>query len=184
MDSGPVHIPEPKDFALSAQQKVQKQRMLKVLEALEAGHSRKSAASMAGVSPVTVREWTRRGRSVIPHILYSWFYNEIQRSEGSGESLFADIVIREASENHNWRAAMFVLQKRYGWGSGQNMDEDVQLQQQQAHLSKTKADIVYVEMKTTKMKESTDGAVFARLRDILEEVRDEVRTDAKGESVN
>ena len=161
-----------------------KHRMLIVLEALEAGHSRNAAASMAQVSSTTVSAWIRRGRRKPTHLLYPWFFHEIQRSEGQGEKLFADIVIREATENHNWRAAMFVLQKRYKWNDRPAMDDEVQREQQKAQLAKTKADTVYVETRTEKMKEDSEALVLDRLRDILDEVREEVKKDGKPEAVN
>jgi hypothetical protein len=184
MAEAPVHYPEPEDIILTIQERAMKKRMLRVLEALEAGHSRQSAASMAGVSPQTVKVWTRKGQKNLTHALYPWFYHEISRSEGVGESLFADIVIREATEKHNWRAAMFVLQKRYKWNDRPEMDDEVQREQQRAQLAKTKADTVYVEARTTKLKEDSEEIVLDRLRDILNEVREEVKPSVKEEQVN
>jgi hypothetical protein len=184
MAKEPVHYPEPEDVILSIQERAMKKRMLRVLEALEAGHSRQSAASMANVSPQTVKVWTRNGQKNMTHALYPWFYHEVSRSEGAGESLFADIVIREATEKHNWRAAMFVLQKRYKWNDRPAMDDEIQREQQKAQLSKTKADTVYVEARTVKLKEDGEEIVLDRLRDILNEVREEIRPSVKEEQVN
>jgi len=170
-----LRIPEPCDVVLSAVERTMKSRMLLVLEALEAGHSRKAAASIAGIAPPTVAAWVKRGKTRLTHALYPWFLHEIQRSEGAGESLFANIVIREATENHNWRAAMFVLQKRYKWNDRPDMDVDTQREQQKAQLDKTKADTVYVEERTKKLKEDGEEVVLDRLRDILDEVRDEMK---------
>ena len=184
MDNPHVHYPEPQDIILSVQERAMKQRMLRVLEALESGHSRQSASSMAGVSPQTVKIWARKGQKNLTHSLYPWFYNEVSRSEGVGESLFADIVIREATEKHNWRAAMFVLQKRYKWNDRPEMDDEIQREQQKAQLSKTKADTVYVEARTVKLKEDGEEIVLDRLRDILNEVREEIKPGVKEEQVN
>lgn len=170
-----VRIAEPHDAVLTVTERAMKHRMLIVLEALEAGHSRNAAASMAQVSSTTVSAWIRSGRRKPTHLLYPWFFHEIQRSEGQGEKLFADIVIREATENHNWRAAMFVLQKRYKWNDRPDMDSDVQRDQQKAQLAKTRADTTYTEERTKKLKEDGEEVVLERLRDILDEVRDEMK---------
>tara|TARA_R100001594_G_scaffold62636_5_gene97018 strand:- start:2859 stop:3419 length:561 start_codon:yes stop_codon:yes gene_type:complete len=186
VDDSIIRIPEPEDVVLSTQEKAVKKRMLRVLEALEAGHSRNSAAAIAGISPTTIQKWARKGVSMPTHMLYPWFMHEIRRSEGAGESLFADIVIKEATENHNWRAAMFVLQKRYKWNDRPEMDNDIQKEHQKAQLKKTKADTAYVEERTKLLKEDGEEVVLDRLRDILDEVRDEVRPkdSKKPESIN
>jgi hypothetical protein len=170
-----IRIAEPHDAILSATERSMKHRMLVVLEALEAGHSRNSAAAMAEISPNTVSAWTRRAHRDPTHVLYPWFLHEIHRSEGKGESLFANIVMREATEKHNWRAAMFVLQKRYKWNDRPYMDPDIQREQQKAQLVKTQADTVFTQERTKKLKEDGDEVVLERLRNILEEVRDEMR---------
>jgi hypothetical protein len=184
MPESPDRRSEPEDVVLSLQERKLKKRMLRVLEALEAGHSRNSAAAMAGVSPGTVKVWVRKGQTNLTHPLYPWFHNEVSRSEGFGESLFADIVIQEATKNHNWRAAMFLLQKRYKWNDRPEMDNEIQREQQSAQLAKTKADTVYVEARTKKLKEDSDAVVLDRLRDILDEVREEMKPGVKEEQVN
>jgi len=184
MPESPEGRSEPEDIVLSLQERKLKKRMLRALEALEAGHSRNSAAAMAGVSPGTVKVWVRKGQTNLTHPLYSWFHHEMSRSEGFGESLFADIVIREATKNHNWRAAMFLLQKRYKWNDRPEMDNEIQREQQKAQLAKTKADTVFVEVRTEKIKEDSDAAVLDHLRDILNEVREEMKPGGKEEQVN
>jgi hypothetical protein len=186
MDDYVVRHPEPDDIVLTTVQRSMKARMLRVLEALEAGHSRASAASMAKMAPATIDKWVRAGRTQITHPLYPWFLHEIERSEGLGESLFANIVIKEAAEKHNWRAAMFLLQKRYKWNDRPDMDKDIQREQQKAQLQKTKADTVYVEERTRVLKEDGEEVVLDRLRDILNEVREEVKPkeDKAPESLN
>jgi transposase len=186
MDSktGPVRIPEPEDVILSPRERTMKARMLVVLEALEAGHSRQSAASLADIAASTIASWIQQGRYKLTHALYPWFYHEVQRSEGIGEAQFANIVISEAVDKHNWRAAMFVLQKRYKWSERPEMDNDLQRDQQKAQLSKTKADTVFVEARTKKLEEDGEEIVLERLRDILNEVREEVKADGKERPVN
>ena len=186
MDSecGPIRIPEPSDVILSLRERAMKARMLRVLEGLESGHSRQSAAALANISTSTIASWVQQGRYKLTHQLYPWFYHEVQRSEGVGESKFADIVIQEAVGKHNWRAAMFVLQKRYGWSERPEMDNDIQRDQQRAQLAKTKADTVFVEVRTKKLEEDGKEAVLERLLGLLNEVREEVKTDGEEESVN
>lgn len=183
-DDGPLRFPEPDDIVLNHNHRALKERMLVALDALQAGHSRHSAAALAGVSKVTLANWVKLGRAKPLHPLYPWFYHESQCSEGIGESKFADIVIREATEKHNWRAAMFLLQKRYKWSERPEMDNDVQLEQQRAQLKKTKAETVYVEVRTKKIEEDGDEVVLERLRGILDEVRSEVRSGGDSEKVN
>jgi hypothetical protein len=185
MDEGPIRLDEPDDAVLSITDRAMKHRMLMVLEALEMGHSRSSAAAIAGISPSTVQAWIRCGKNRPTHMLYPWFLHEIGRCEGTGESLFANIVIEEATKNHNWRAAMFVLQKRYKWNDRPEMDNDVQKEQQRAQLKKTKADTAYVEERTKLLREDGEEVVLDRLRDILDEVRDEMKPkEGASESVN
>ena len=184
MGDGPIRLPEPEMILLPPQQQDMKKRMLRVREALEGGHSRSSAAALGGVSASTVGKWLRHGRVQLNHPLYPWFYHECQMAEGSGESLFADIVIKEAVDKHNWRAAMFILQKRYQWGGSIEVDPDIKREHQQAQLAKIKADTSFVEARTKKIEEDGEGVVLERLRDILEEVRSETRPDGKEEQVN
>ena len=70
---------------------------------------------------------------------------------------------------------MFVLQKRYKWNDRPEMDVDTQREQQKAQLDTTKADTVYVEERTKKLREDGEEVVLDRLRDILDEVRDEMK---------
>lgn len=184
MDDGPIRLPEPADFTLNSQQLSMKERMLVVLEHLECGHSRASAASAANIASSRVKQWYRYGRTKVTHLLYPWFRQELERSEGFGESIFAKIIIDEATKKHNWRAAMFILQKRYKWNDRPDLDTRIQEEQQHAQLAKTKADTVYVETRTEKMKEDSEALVLDRLRDILDEVREEVKRDGKPEAVN
>ena len=79
---------------------------------------------------------------------------------------------------------MFILQKRYKWNDRPALDSEIQEEQQRAQLAKTKADTVYVETRTEKMKEDSEALVLDRLRDILDEVREEVKKDGKPEAVN
>ena len=186
MNEGLVRIAEPDNVVLSVTERVMKSRMLMVLEALEAGHSRSAAAAMAQISPSTVSAWVRRAQKNPSHVLYPWFLHEIQRSEGVGESLFANIVIREATEKHNWRAAMFVLQKRYKWTGQPEMDNEIAHERQKAQLHKVKADTALVEERTRVLKEGGEEVVLDRLRDILGEVREEMKPKdgSAPESVN
>ena len=184
MLDGHHKAPEPADLTLTGPQRSLKKRMLTVLEHLEAGHSRASAAAAAGVGVSRVKQWYQHGLTKVTHPLYPWFRQELERSEGSGESIFANIVIREATETHHWRAAMFILQKRYKWNDRPALDSEIQEEQQRAQLAKTKADTVYVETRTEKMKEDSEALVLDRLRDILDEVREEVKKDGKPEAVN
>ena len=179
----PLRHPEPEDVVLSFRQREQKQRMLVVLEALEAGHSRSSAASMAGVSGHTVSSWISKGRKQITHLLYPWFYHEVSRTEGLGEQKFADIVIREATENHNWRAAMFVLTKRYTWSGSGNVDNELQREQQQAQLDKTRADTAYVEARTKSVADGDGSSALARLKELLDEVREERKSEVEDAAI-
>ena len=64
------------------------------------------------------------------------------------------------------------------------MDDDLQRDQQKAQLSKTKADTVFVEARTKKLEEDGEEIVLERLRDILNEVREEVKADGKERPVN
>ena len=79
---------------------------------------------------------------------------------------------------------MFLLQKRYKWNDRPEMDNDIQREQQKAQLAKTKADTVFVEVRTEKIKEDSDAVVLDRLRDILNEVREEINPSGKEEQVN
>ena len=87
--------------------------MKKITEGLEAGHSRISACSMADVPHTTFMEWLRRGR-IEEEGQYKDFVLAAGVAEGIGEARYANVVIKEARTG-NWKAAMFMLQKRYHW---------------------------------------------------------------------
>ena len=92
MLDGHHKAPEPADLTLTGPQRSLKKRMLTVLEHLEAGHSRASAAAAAGVGVSRVKQWYQHGLTKVTHPLYPWFRQELERSEGSGESIFANIL--------------------------------------------------------------------------------------------
>ena len=91
-----------------------------ILHAVEAGTSLEAAARSAGVSPHTVREWRRRGRgeddrpAIEPYVSFAARLDNAQ----AGFEIDAASTIYAACQDGKWRAAAWLLERRYPqrWG--------------------------------------------------------------------
>jgi len=145
----PLGDPEP--ALLTTIQKAMYERMRTVLDVLRMGHSRQTAAGQAGVNHSTLRQWLIRGRKPehANHPLYPWFHEQVLVVEGIAEGAYANVVLAAAKDN--WKAAMFILQKRYHWSDRTREDELLSHQHKRAQFEKTVADTKQVKARTALM---------------------------------
>ena len=91
-----------------------------ILYAVEKGTSLDTAAKMVGVSPNTVREWSRRGRgedkrpAIEPYITFA---DQLEKTQASFE-VQAVGAIYDAGQDGKWRAFAWLLERRHPnrWG--------------------------------------------------------------------
>ncbi len=81
------------------------------------------------------------------------FADEFEKSQGKAEGRFAEIVMHEAIENGNWKAAMFILQKRYGWTERVKLDAEIERKVKVLGMERTRADIEYTKARTKRIEE-------------------------------
>lgn len=158
-------------------------RMDAVLSALRAGHSRKSARSMASIPENTFNSWIQRGRKkdAAPH--HVKFIEDLEVAEGEAEARYASVVFKEADAG-NWRAAMFILSKRYHWTDRFQLGAEVETEKAKVGIERARADIEFTKARTRRIEESGDEAVLDRLRVILDEERDQVKAETGAKAIN
>lgn len=93
------------------------ERTAKILEALEAGTSRRGAAEFAGIDEKTLITWMRR---------YSSFSSAVKEAE-AGVEVRASRAINTAFADGDWRAALSWLERRRhaDWGKVDRVELEV-----------------------------------------------------------
>ena len=144
-----------------------KSKMAEILKALQRDHSQATAASFGGVTVRTMRKWLQKGRADDATPEMKQFADEFEKSQGKAEGRFAEIVMHEAIENGNWKAAMFILQKRYGWTERVKLDAEIERKVKVLGMERTRADIEYTKARTKRIEEEGDSAMLEKLVDVL-----------------
>jgi transposase-like protein len=86
----------------------------RIVQYVRAGNFRITAAAAAGISPVTLRDWLRRGaRGEAP---FDSFREDVDAAEAQAEARLVTLVAKAAE--HDWRAAAWHLERRVHkrWG--------------------------------------------------------------------
>jgi transposase len=154
-----------------------------VIAALRAGHSRKSAWSKAQIPENTFNSWLYRGRKEGAASHYVKFVAGVEGAEGEAEARYASVVFKEADAG-NWRAAMFILSKRYHWTDRFQLGAEVETEKAKVGIERARADIEFTKARTRRIEESGDEAVLDRLRVILDEERDQVKAETGAKAIN
>lgn len=99
----------------------------KIIQALEAGNYRKTAAALAGVSERTFYSWIKKAES---HKTgkYVQFLQSVKKAEEKAKAYHLQ-QIRKASENGSWQASAWYLERKHPqeWGRRQQIDMDAQV---------------------------------------------------------
>jgi len=92
--------------------KINKDTIMEIVSAVEAGTTFGSAATAAGIAPDTANRWIQRGnedRENGKSSDYSLFVELLTRAQAKGETTHA----RYLATNEDWRARAFILERRY-----------------------------------------------------------------------
>lgn len=86
----------------------------RIVSYVRAGNFRVTAAAAAGISPVTLRDWLRRGaRGEEPFVQ---FREDVDAAEAQAEA--RDVALISRAAEHDWKAAAWRLERKVGrrWG--------------------------------------------------------------------
>lgn len=92
----------------------------RIVSYVRAGNFRSTAAAAAGISPVTLRDWLRRGaRGEQP---FQQFREDVDQAEAQAEARDAALISKAAE--HDWKAAAWRLERRAHrrWGRKDQLD--------------------------------------------------------------
>jgi hypothetical protein len=94
----------------------------KIIQALEAGNYRKTAAALAGVSESAFYKWIEKG-TTNKSGKYVEFVESVKRAEEKAKAYHLQ-QIRKASENGSWQASAWYLERKHykEWGRKQQVD--------------------------------------------------------------
>lgn len=95
----------------------------KIIQLLEQGNYRKTAAAVAGVDETTLLRWIKRGRESKSKGKYYQFYQSVKKAEEKAKAYHLQ-QIRKASENGSWQASAWYLERKHPqeWGRQQRID--------------------------------------------------------------
>lgn len=94
----------------------------KIIQALEAGNYRKTAAALADVSETQFYHWMQRGETAKSG-KYAEFAESVKKAEEKAKAYHLQ-QIRKASENGSWQASAWYLERKHykEWGRKQQVD--------------------------------------------------------------
>jgi hypothetical protein len=99
------------------------EREQRLLEAIRAGNTLRASSAYAGVSEDTLAIWRQR---------YSDFSESLTRAIAESEVVLVAIVRKAASED--WKAASWLLERRFHESWGKRERYDVEIRRQAEHL--------------------------------------------------
>ena len=105
-------------------------RASRVLEAVRRGLTYRQSASYAGISYSTLNRWRLEGKDLDDDSEICQFWKALQ--EANGEAAFCLLGhVNDAAENGDWRAAGWILERRFprDYGRAAANEQDVEEQQ-------------------------------------------------------
>ena len=129
----------------------------KIIQALEAGNYRKTAAALAGVDESTFYKWMKRGEKAKSG-KYFQFVQSVKRAEEKAKAYHLQ-QIRKAAENGSWQASAWYLERKHykEWGRKQQVDMTADVKQEVSGEIKTEMSF------EDKLKEAKKRAIQRRL---------------------
>lgn len=94
-----------------------KERRKKIIEYLQAGNYRETAAVASGISYATLRDWEKQGEEAEEENDFSIFSRAIKEAEADGERQALERIQKQAEEGV-WTAAAWFLERKHNerWG--------------------------------------------------------------------
>lgn len=96
-----------------------------ILDKIEKGLSRESAAAAAKVTTRTIRNWLERGRK--GELGFVQFLNDVELAEHKAEGVYVNYVLQAAKKD--WRAAAWWLARRFPqrWSENRIAEEQMKV---------------------------------------------------------
>lgn len=96
----------------------------KIIQALEAGNYRKTAAALAGVSEPTFYSWIKQAKEQKTGKKVE-FLKSVKKAEEKAKAYHLQ-QIRKASENGSWQASAWYLERKFPdeWGRREKVEMD------------------------------------------------------------
>lgn len=91
----------------------------RVIEGVGRGLTFANAAALAGISYSTLNRWRKRGRNSTRDDEFRDFWKRLERAKGEAALRLLNCV-NSAAEGGDWKAATWILERRYSneWGPG------------------------------------------------------------------
>lgn len=126
-----------------------------VLEAVERGHTLKTAAALGGVTAESVRRWVTKGDREDGGTPYGLFAVEFHRAEGRAQELLLERILDTG--RNDWRSYAWVLQRRYeAWSDKPKPDVLARKLEYELRLEKARAEIDLIKARTQKLLQGSD----------------------------
>lgn len=95
----------------------------KIINLLQDGNYRKTAAVIAGITEETLCRWIKKGRTSKSKGKYYQFYQAVKKAEETAQAYHLQ-QIRKASENGSWQASAWYLERKCPdeWGRRQRVE--------------------------------------------------------------
>ena len=136
-----------------------------ILEAVERGHNMHIAAAMAGVTPVTIRNWLTRGLTEDAATPHGKFAVEYHRAEGRSQEVLLERIADTGRDD--WRAYAWLLSRRYReWSENPKPTLEQQEEMHVLKITKAKAEIELIKAKTERIL-NQDGDALQELLGVL-----------------
>ena len=99
----------------------------RVIEGVSRGLTMKNAASYGGISYSTLNRWRRRGEDSNEDDEFCQFWKRLERAKGEAALRLLNCV-NSAAESGEWKAATWILERRYPdeWGKNASGHDPVE----------------------------------------------------------
>ena len=106
--------------------KLTKEVTERICLAIRVGNHAKVAAALAGIGETTYYEWLKKSEEPNAKKEYREFRESIERAEAEAE-MEAVARIRQASNNGNWKAASWYLERKHSerWGRNDKIRQEI-----------------------------------------------------------
>src|SRR5262245_33589592 len=102
----------------------------RILEALRAGNSRKTAARYGGITPQTFCTWFRKGRKAKAG-KFHFFHHEVLQAET--HAIVRNVAIVQKAAQDDWKAACWWLARKCPKDWGRRREYDITMRGQLQH---------------------------------------------------
>ena len=102
----------------------------KIIEALEHGNYRKTAAALAGVPERTFYNWIEKGKKSKSQGVYWQFWQSVKKAEEKATAWHLQQIL-QASRDGTWQASAWYLERKKPaeWGRREHIEHSGEIQQ-------------------------------------------------------